>query len=348
MSLHKQVTRTVLVTPEMAEKWLEGNVHNRPLSDKRVGDYERLMRAGKWHTSHQGIAFSSPNVTLPVLDPKTGQTTKVHYKKPVLLDGQTRLWAILNSGIAQTMSVSNHVAIDALPGIDTGQGRTATHAYKIATGHKAPEYILSAVKVLVRGPNQTRRVTNEEVIDVMLENQEAVNFITEHFNKTQRYVKLSIIAGAIMRCYKTIAKADHPILAGFCEALLSGEHQPELTHNQNTTTVRLRNFLFKMGGGKVRAVHGRTSTQAIYYTVERALRHVLDDAVPVKTLSPAAQELFPQPGEKLYKLPKDPLRAASNAKYEASEKRKLTRQRAAANAKKKLSLVRKAAKKGSA
>lgn len=45
------------VTPEMAAKWLEGNVLNRPLKQAHVDRLAREMAAGRWRLTHQGIAF---------------------------------------------------------------------------------------------------------------------------------------------------------------------------------------------------------------------------------------------------------------------------------------------------
>lgn len=62
----------------MAEEWLStANVKNRKLRVRTVDAFAADMRRGKWHTTHQGIAFD-----------EAGN----------LLDGQHRLAAIVKSG----------------------------------------------------------------------------------------------------------------------------------------------------------------------------------------------------------------------------------------------------------
>src|SRR5437870_5147015 len=70
--------REMEVGPELATRWLEGNVHNRKLREDVVARYARDMKAGRWLLTHEPIAFN-----------KNGDT---------LVDGQHRLWAVVESG----------------------------------------------------------------------------------------------------------------------------------------------------------------------------------------------------------------------------------------------------------
>lgn len=74
----------VHVTPDMAREWLDvGNVDNRTLRHAVVRRYADLMKRGEWRPTHQGVAFSARR----------------------LIDGQHRLTAIVESGVAQWMIV---------------------------------------------------------------------------------------------------------------------------------------------------------------------------------------------------------------------------------------------------
>lgn len=75
----------MLVTPELARQWLLLNNSNRTLQRKRVEDYAREMKAGRWYVTHQGVAF---------------------YDDGSLCDGQHRLAAIVMSGCTQEMRVT--------------------------------------------------------------------------------------------------------------------------------------------------------------------------------------------------------------------------------------------------
>lgn len=77
--------RMVSISPQTAKKWLETkNAHNRPLSATRVRNYALDMKAGAWALTHQGIAFDEHGM---------------------LIDGQHRLAAIVESGVTIVMWV---------------------------------------------------------------------------------------------------------------------------------------------------------------------------------------------------------------------------------------------------
>lgn len=73
----RQRTEIVKVTPEMATKWLEANTGNRTVREGHVKKLAGLMKAGDWVLNGKAIIFN---------------------KSGVLIDGQHRLWACLESG----------------------------------------------------------------------------------------------------------------------------------------------------------------------------------------------------------------------------------------------------------
>lgn len=78
------------ITPEWATKALARNIHNRPKSHDRIELYARDMKRGQWVINHQGIAFD-----------ENGD----------LLDGQTRLEAVVLAGVAVDMMVTTGLPI---------------------------------------------------------------------------------------------------------------------------------------------------------------------------------------------------------------------------------------------
>jgi D-Tyr-tRNAtyr deacylase len=98
-------TTEELISPAMAEKWLEKNLSNRVLRATTVALYARQMTAGQWLLTHQGICLDA-----------TGN----------LVDGQHRLSAVVKAGVAVWMMVSRmdteHTA-RSLP-LDLGVKRT--------------------------------------------------------------------------------------------------------------------------------------------------------------------------------------------------------------------------------
>lgn len=103
----------VEITPETARQWLERNIGNRPASQAHVAKLERAMRDGKWKMTGDAIRFS-----------KTGK----------LIDGQHRLQAILNSGIAVTCVVMHNLDDEIFDVIDGGKGRQKSDILFIELG----------------------------------------------------------------------------------------------------------------------------------------------------------------------------------------------------------------------
>ena len=94
----------LLVTPDMARRWLAQNTsNNRPLSQATVQLYARDMREGRWQLTHQGIAFNP-----------TGE----------LVDGQHRLHAIVMADIPIEMTVARGFRIEYDSPIDQGRNRS--------------------------------------------------------------------------------------------------------------------------------------------------------------------------------------------------------------------------------
>lgn len=100
-----------LVTPEMAERWLEKNNSNRPLRQNVVAAYAAQIKAGQWRLTHQGVCLDCNGA---------------------LIDGQHRLTAIAHTGIAILMQVSRMTTEEsamALP-VDVGAKRSYSDILK--------------------------------------------------------------------------------------------------------------------------------------------------------------------------------------------------------------------------
>src|SRR5215831_3104475 len=116
-------TNWVLVTPEMATKWLENSkeIKNRRISESTVQKWASDMAEGRW----------KPNPQVMMLDANDG-----------VLDGQHRLWAIIESNTSQWMNVSRQVPSDIIDVADSGNARTTAQVlsmlgiaqpYRVAT-----------------------------------------------------------------------------------------------------------------------------------------------------------------------------------------------------------------------
>lgn len=91
------------VTPELAEKWLAQNTHNRTLRENKVMAYARDMEAGQWAENGEAVKFAADGT---------------------LLDGQHRLHAVTLSGATVRMLVVTGLPNVAQETMDDGIKRT--------------------------------------------------------------------------------------------------------------------------------------------------------------------------------------------------------------------------------
>lgn len=97
-------TRLVDVTPAMAEEWLGHNNRNRHIRNAMVNAYARDMTAGRWELNGEAIKFDTDGT---------------------LLDGQHRLWAVIESGETIPMIVVDGLPAESQATMDSGVKRTA-------------------------------------------------------------------------------------------------------------------------------------------------------------------------------------------------------------------------------
>jgi hypothetical protein len=95
----------VTVTPEIAQRWLEGNTVNRSIRQGKVDQYASDMAAGLWTHSADTICFTP--------DGKLG-------------NGQHRLLGVIQSNTTITFAVQYNVPLEAMVNVDTGSARTAS------------------------------------------------------------------------------------------------------------------------------------------------------------------------------------------------------------------------------
>lgn len=92
------------IGPEQAVRLLEGNKNNRPISDQTVRQYAAEMKAGRWRETGNPINIGADGT---------------------LLNGQHRLWAIIESGVTVRFHVIYETDEAAFATFDTGRTRTA-------------------------------------------------------------------------------------------------------------------------------------------------------------------------------------------------------------------------------
>ena len=148
----------VQMTPEWATDLLRSNTNNRGLSKARAKSFAKQIEKGKWRKTGQGISIAT-----------NGR----------LLDGQTRLNAVVQSGISTTMVVAWNCDEDSFSVFDTGRARSATDVLKIAGCEQHQNIISAGLRLaipLIEDPEAyfviSQGITNEEILNLWEENRE--------------------------------------------------------------------------------------------------------------------------------------------------------------------------------
>ena len=117
-------TEQMLITPEMALDWLTScNTHNRVVRPNGVHEIVEIIKRGEWQMTHQGIAFSD---------------------KDVLLDGQHRLLAIVETNTPVPMLVTRGLKEETFQAIDRGIKRNVGDALSM------PQRVTSVLSIFAR------------------------------------------------------------------------------------------------------------------------------------------------------------------------------------------------------
>jgi len=146
-------SEVVRITPAMAEYILFNyNDGNRPRTKNHVDRLAKIIKSGEFITTSQGISFSSNRK---------------------LLDGQHRLAAIAQSGVAVEIYVTFGVHPSAFSVYDTGKKRGAADAFHIA-GLKNTKPLAAAARLLEAV--ELGKCNG----DLTISNQRALEIVSEH------------------------------------------------------------------------------------------------------------------------------------------------------------------------
>lgn len=255
------------VDPAQAFRWLDGNTHNRPASQQHVERLARDMKAGRWRLTHQGIAFDT-----------TG----------LLIDGQHRLWAIIEANVTVTLRVFYNEPADNRHVLDTGERRSNLDVLSITgVAGEVDRMLLATLRSMIAGlsARPIRQTPGEEAEQLAL-HRNALDFSVKHLPRAPaKGIATSEIRAVIARAFYA---GDNTRLIHFCDVLRSGLSTGESDH----LIVALRDFLVQPR----RNERGDASRRVRYAKTEWALASFLDGRKP-KRLCGSDYELFPLPEE---------------------------------------------------
>jgi hypothetical protein len=203
-----------LVTVKMAEQWLtHNNGHNRPVYDSKVREYTDHMLTGRWQFNGETIGFD-----------ETG----------TLLNGQHRLWAIIESGLPQKFLIVRGLPSETQLTMDQGTRRSPADQLGLAgIGTEIDRTIAAAVRIYIQW--QTGRLFGETALPVT-----TVEVVDWARNNSGEMALLASFGGmGLKRIKATPSRTYAPLLADRprrCPVLLRmprrrhgvGRRQPDL------------------------------------------------------------------------------------------------------------------------
>lgn len=246
----------VSVTPQLATEWLETNRDNRHVSDPQVAAFARVMSAGGWRVNNQAIAFD---------------------ENGCLIDGQHRLWAVIQAGIAVRMTVAHGVELEAVKTIDRGRTRSVEEVLRregTVTSPKRVSMWCNAQRQLLT--NSTTRGCVEDVEAYFEENQRALGDILAALPDVKPW-KPAMIGATFVFAHRRAAR----VVVEFVRRMVDGSNleaeSPEFVAREliHATSGNARAQRRQLGIKLLRciqaAIKGETMRRGHVYATESAL-----------------------------------------------------------------------------
>jgi hypothetical protein len=252
------------ITPAKAVAYLETMDGNRVVRQPKVDYWTAQMRAGLWRTTHQGIAFDVYG----------------H-----LVDGQHRLWGVVESGVTVKMMVARGLEAEDVAAIDNGLVRDYSDAAHYQ-GWESDKVLSPAVKWLVQGAADRGRPVPHVILHGWYEfYRDGIDYALEARSKTQpaRKKMTGPMTAAIARAYYSM---EREALDRFVTILRTG--QREFDADSAAAVLRDAWLADRLGG----PTEQNLKTQG-------ALR-AFDQRRPIRTLQRPEKDAFVIP-----KLPKE-------------------------------------------
>lgn len=258
------------IDPHLATKWLEGNVHNRKVRDSVVQRYAADMAAGRWKQTHQGIAFD---------------------EEGVLIDGQHRLFAIIEAQTTVLMQVTYGLPMDSQIVVDDGLARTVVDILRVSNEAMSGMSALHSACAgrMMRGfshNSKAKRFTRQEQALFLNKHWEAIRFACT-FPSAMR-IKGVQNAGTLAAIARAFYHEDRAMLARFIHVMAEGLS----TDPEDFAAVKLRNWLVSHPGG------GSDHQLECYAKTERVIQLFCQRKDVGRNLNSITEELYPLPSGK--------------------------------------------------
>jgi hypothetical protein len=245
----------MVVTPEMAAAWLTRNTRNRHLNRGRVMQLVATIKAGRWRLTHQGIAFDVNGI---------------------LLDGQHRLMAIVEAGIAVMLEVTFGLPVDTFYSIDSGEtrrpGQILGLALGVGFGHREAAFIRALVMICRGGTLQNMHLDGEKLTEEALRHSDALEWAKSLPVGSDGSKRLISPVAAALAFFWPI---DKPKIDDLARRLITGADL-----RQRSPELALRNYLSASRGRQ----GGAAAAASTILRVASAAQAFIEDAPRARVL----------------------------------------------------------------
>lgn len=220
---------TELIGPELAAGYLSTMEVNRQVSQKRVVRYAGDMARGDWQRTGEAIKFST--------DGK-------------LIDGQHRLWGIIEAGVTVEIDVARNIEASAQGVMDSGQIRTSGQHLQLQLGVRNSSNASALAKVAIsyetgliqHAVSQARGVSNSEIYNWV--EKIDPDLLTQAINTAKAVRKhgggsISGIGAAYLVLVKIDAEAAQEFFDRIIEMRTNGKGDPILALIRKLSSVRM-------------------------------------------------------------------------------------------------------------
>jgi hypothetical protein len=242
-------TEIETITPEIAHIMLGKNNKNRNLVD--VKRFESLLVSHQFVLTHQGIAFDDDGN---------------------LLDGQTRLQAIKNTGIPAKMMVTrglpkvnqNGTTIKTMDCIDCGRPRSIADQLSVGYGIKNTTKNAAAARAVLFLVTSEPRIKLTSTTAAFILNQ--YEYIRELSSIADSHK--SLMSGSVVAAVGIAAKSRPDIMETFVAPYIKGQNLHE-----NSPVLVYRNYIIKNIGSRLRGNRPDMITKLLV-TLNAILAHI--------------------------------------------------------------------------
>lgn len=213
----------ILITPSSAKELLEINVINRRVRKEVVASYARDMKNGKWRDN-------------------TGELIKIS-KSNVLLDGQHRLYAVIQSNVSSYFHVATDIEDDVFTVLDTGKMRGGSDVLQVygAKNYTRISAIIQSYNVLKRGnlsfklsKNTTAKLTNQLMLEIYIDREKFWQEVGRKSDSWYNHFSKILTYSTIGAFYSLFYDIDENDAIEFFDQLCNPNHYPK-----NSTIILL-------------------------------------------------------------------------------------------------------------